>query len=861
MDDFRMGRDNVPSRSGSKARSFGRSRSPVRRKGNNKKKKFRFFNKKWILLVLLTTVLLVVGGCSAVLMSAPTYKSMDEVIKDMKKTSVVMDTNGKEAMKLGGENLEYVKLEDVKSKELPEAFVKVEDERFYEHNGVDYWGLGRAVVKNIIALGKAEGASTITMQVARNTILDSRKKTYTRKLREIGVAVNLDRKFKKEKILEVYLNYIDFGNGVKGIKMAAKIYFGKDITKEKLEPQEIAMLAGMPKAPYGYDPYKYPEKAKQRRNVVLMKMAEDSTRPPIITEKEKEQAQKTPLGVDKKYLAEHLKSNSYSAYKAYMMDEVEKRYPQISQKELVNGGYKVYTALDPKAQESAQKAVKNDEYYQGHEELDAGLTMMDPRKGEVVAVGGGRNYLPGYKLRATENHQPGSTIKPITVYSPLIQEEGYNEHYPVKDEPIRIGEWEPKNYTGQFYGTIPMQEMVEKSLNASTVRLLKEQVGLSTAAKYGEKAGLKLEEKDSKSYAALALGGLTKGVDTVQMAQAYSALANNGANIQAHTVRKIVGPNGEELTPKTKPKKNRVYSKKTAYYMTRMLESVVQEGTGVNAQLPGGRPVAGKTGTTQNSKEAWFVGYTPQYVTAVTVFKTKENEDLQLTGGSYPAKMFKQVMADALNGKKAIPFKNPGVPEPQPPFELKPVSDLSGSFDGNGAVNLKWTDYANRVKYRVQRSEDQSDWQDIGETEKGSFSDSNIKVPESNALEDFFGGKSKKYYYRVIAVDTQAEGDDPAEAKPSNVVGVTVAKKSEEEPPDEERGDEEGDEHPGEEQQPGEDQRSEDQDPSTPLPGDEGTGNQEPGNEQGNQGDENGNGNQGNNEGDENDDGDGGFFG
>lgn len=770
MSEHQKGRgDSVPSRTRIRGRERrGQSRSPIQRNGRKNKKKFRFFSLKWFILVLVTSVLLVVGGCSAVLMSAKTY-SLKEIIGEMEKTSVIKDEKGKDVLMLGGANREYVKLSDLKSPELAEAFVKVEDERFYEHNGVDFKGMGRAVYKNIISLGKAEGASTITMQVARNAVLKDRQKTYTRKLNEISVSLNLEKDYSKPKILETYLNYIELGNDVRGIKMAAKIYFDKDITKEKLEPQEIALLAGLPKAPYGYNPYTQPEKAMQRRNVVLMKMAEDSTRPPIITEAEKEKAQKTELGVDPEYLKKHLKKGGFDAYKAYVMKEAEERYPGVDQKDLVSGGYKIYTALNQKAQQSAEEALKDEEYYQGNEELDAGLTMMNPKNGEVVAVGGGRHYLPGYKLRATENHQPGSTIKPIAVYAPAIQEKNFNEYSTVVDEEIVIGEWRPKNLSGEFYGKISMQEMVSKSLNASTIWLLKDHVTLGKASAYSEKAGLKLHKNDRESYAALALGGLTEGVDTVQMAQAYSALANNGKNTEAHSIRKIVGPDGTVLRPKSKVKETEVFSPKTSYYMNRMLLEAVQNGTGVNAQLEGGRPVAGKTGTTQNSQEAWFVGYTPQYVTAVTVFKDKPNKELQLTGGGYPARIFKKVMDDALEGTPVVNFQRPsGVEDPKPPFQLKPVS-LGGGFDGKEAVNLTWNDYSDRLKYKVQRSEDQSSWSDIGETSGGSYKDTNIDT--SSGL---FGG-GKTYYYRIIALDEQAEDGQPTEADPSNVLRVTVS--------------------------------------------------------------------------------------
>ncbi|GGE09599.1 penicillin-binding protein 1F [Marinithermofilum abyssi] len=777
MDELRRGNGSFPSR----ARAHGRSsRTIVRKKGNGGKGNWkRFFNWKWILLVFVTAILLAVGGCSAVLMSAPTY-SLDQIQK-MDYSTQVYDHKNQPAIKLGAVNREPITMKEMQKKNplLPLTFVKVEDERFYQHNGIDYKGFGRAIVRNIVAMGKAEGASTITMQVARNAVLQQREKTMSRKLNEIAVALNLEEKYSKADILQSYLNYIYLGNDVAGVKMAAKVYFNKDITKDKLEPQEIALLAGLPKAPEGYNPFTNPEKAKFRRNVVLDKMAQtDSTIRPLITKEEAEKYKKMPLGVDKENLNKYVKQNGSAAYKEMIKREAEKRFG-IDDKTLAGGGYKIYTGLNTKAQEAVDKAIKDKRFYKGHENLDAGLTMVDPNTGEIAAVGGGRKYLPGYALRATENHQPGSTIKPLTVFAPAVERGDYNEYYTVPDKKITIGQWTPKNYDNEYHGDIPMQEVVAKSLNASTIWLLKNVVTLDYAYKKGVQAGLELGPKDKGSYAALGLGGLTRGVDTVQMAQAYTAFPNAGEVAPAHVIRKIVKPDGEILEPKDGMdynQKKRVYTKKAAWYTHRMLRNVVEDGTGIYAKLNDGRPLAGKTGTTQNSKEAWFVGYTPDYVTAVTVFN-QGGEEVELTGGGYPAQIFKQVMEETLAGIPPKDFQNPGVPEPQPPFELKPVGDLQASFDQAGKqVTLQWGDYSDRLKYRVERSEDQSNWQPIGETTEGTFSDKGIQMPDAGG--GFFGGdqpaEPKTYYYRIVAIDTQAKGGEKKEADPGNVAQVAI---------------------------------------------------------------------------------------
>ncbi|PTM57501.1 transglycosylase domain-containing protein [Desmospora activa] len=811
MSQFQKESNGFPSRSRSNGRragrrSLGRVRGGGDGKGGGGQKKFRFFTWKWFFLVILTTILLAIGGCSAVVMSAPTY-NIEEIEEKMEESSTIYDTNEKEVMKLGASNREYVKIGDIKSPELAKAFVKVEDERFYQHNGIDYRGFGRAIFRNIISLGKAEGASTITMQVARNAVLKDRNKTYTRKLNEIAVSLNLERKYEKDRILETYINYIDLGNDVRGVKMAAKIYFDKDITKDELEPEEIALLAGLPKAPYGYDPFTKEENALNRRNVVLNKLAEDKGEksPPLFSEAEVEAAKKKPLAVDPEYVQKHLPKNSYGAYKDYLFKELKERYSNIPEDELRDSGYKIYTSLNAKAQKATEAALKDEknQYFvdqetgQPLEGLDAGLTIMNPSNGEIVAMGGGRHYMPGYMNRATQRMQPGSIMKPISVYAPAV-EQGFNEYHIVKDDEIKIGEWSPQNYTGEFYGDVELQESVARSLNASAVWLLQEHVTLKRAYDTAVKAGLTLNEKDGKSIAAMSLGGLTDGVNTVEMAQAYSAFPNNGVNHEPHTVRKVENNEGTEVQPAVPIKKdNKVFSPQTAWYTTRMLQYAVDGpvGTGTNAQLDDGRPVAGKTGTTQNAKEAWFAGFTPQYVGVVTVFND-QGSTVRLSGGGYPARIWKAVMTEVMAGLDVKNFDRPkGVKDPEPPFQLSPPN-VSGSYNADAkAIDLKWSDAGDRVKYEVQRSEDNNNWSTIGETEGGSYSDNSIEVPESGFFDGLFGGgaESKSYFYKVVAIDKQAEGGD-ARAE-SNVVEVKLTPDA---PPPEEE--EQPDQQPEEEQ-------------------------------------------------------------
>lgn len=759
--------------------------------------KRRLFTKKWFFLVIITSLLLIIGGCSTVVFTAGTVDL--KKIENLEYASVIYDQEGKLIGRIGV-NRERITIEELKkhNPDLIQAFVKVEDARFYKHNGVDYFALMRAVVKNIIKMGAAEGGGTITMQVARNAILRDHDKNIKRKLKEIGAALNVERRYNKDQILEAYLNSIYFGNNVRGVKLAAKIYFNKDISKETLEPHEVALLAGLPKAPEGYNPFRNPEGAKNRRNTVLAIMArgkDEDGLDPIISKEEVQKYQNMDLGVKEEYLEAHLKNNEYEAYKAYVIGEAKRNY-DLSEEELRDGGLKIYTAMNPKAQKILEKALTDDETYQGHDNLDGGATILKADTGEIVAIGGGRNYKPGSMIRSAEKkgHQPGSSIKPLTVYAPAMElNEDINEYSKIPDKKFSIGDWTPQNYTRRYYGDVELSYVVKQSLNASTAWLLHNKVNLSRAFNFAQKAGLNLHPED-QGYAALALGGLTEGASTVEMAQAYTVFPNNGKAMRAHAIRKIEQANGTEveLTEEAQEALQpvQVFKPRTAYYMTRMLIKVVEEGTGTRAQLQDKRPVAGKTGTTQEYKESWFVGYTPDYVMAATIYNlsTEEGKRVELSGGTNAAPLFSKVMSEFLAGTPVRNFeKPPGVEDPEPPFELKPVADLKGSFNREaGAIQLRWTDYDDRVKYRVERSEDGANWRPIGETTEGAFTDNQIEVPQpGDPLSGIFGGRT--YHYRVIAIDTETN----EEAKPSNVVSIQV--KPREERPPEQPGDPQGD--------------------------------------------------------------------
>jgi penicillin-binding protein 2A len=822
MDDFRKvsmrsGYSPMPPRSrservGPRSRSGGRGTGGPGKRGKKAGWR-RFFTWKWFLLVLLTSFLLMVGGCSAIMMSA-NPNELNKVNKNnIAAASKIYAYNNKQEPvdSFGYDNREWISMDELlkHNKLMVNTFVKTEDRRFYQHHGVDFQGLARAVVKDVISMGKAEGASTITQQVCKNIVLENSAKTYTRKIKEIGCALNLERTLKEEgkdpkkQILEAYLNYISFGGNIAGVQMAAKSYFGYDLKKQELPVQDAAMLAGMPKGPSLYNPIRHKEKALERRNVILTQvMPVDDVMPPLISQAEADKLAQTPLNPCENCAEKYAKKSDFDAYKDLIQKELKEEYG-IDPDDLATGSYQIYTALDPKAQGAVQEALKKDSLFTnasgtkltaggGKVDADAGITVIDPKTGGIRAIGGGRNFVHTAHIRALELHQPGSSIKPLTVYSPAIEKHDYNEYSIVHDKPVDwAGTWHPQNYEPGSFGDIRMEKMVEESYNLSTLNLLHDVVTLPVAFEYAQKLGLNLVPND-QAYAALGLGGLTNGVNTVQMAGAYSVFPNGGYYYTPHAIVKVVDADGDVRKRKhpIEDTPTNVFSKKTAYYMTRMLKKVVSEGTGSTfAGLHNGWDVAGKTGTINGEKSGWFVGYTPDLVCAVDVFYPGYSGDdyVKMTGGTAPAKIFSYVMKKLTDDKPPKHFSNFGVPDPQPPFELH-APHLTAVSQEDGVL-LQWQAQPNRVKYQVFR-----DGQMIAELGPGStsYKDTDAKPPAASGGDGGDGGfwdkiigggaaQSKSYTYKVVAIDTQAT-DPGAAQKESNSVTVTLSPKKPENP-------------------------------------------------------------------------------
>jgi penicillin-binding protein 2A len=756
-----------------------------------KRRMIRLFTWKWFLLVIFTSFLFTVGGCSAIMLSAEMYGLHQVQAENMPLASKILDKSGNTIAQFGYTQREYIDLKTLQEKNpmLLEAFVKVEDHRFWNHIGVDFYSLGRALVANLTAPG-SEGGSTLTMQVCKNVVLKESNKTMTRKIKEFGCALNLESEYSKEDILESYLNYIDFGGEIAGVQMAAKVYFGVDLKQQTLPLEKVAVLAGMPKAPSRYQPVANPENAIKRRNVILLDvLSKDNDTPAMITREEAEKLAKKPLGTIQNGKEKYIKKGKFDAYKDLVAKEIERRYDIAG--DLQTAGLKIKTGLDPHAQEIVEQTLSEDHFFvngngQLLKNIDCGITMIDPATGLIRAIGGGRYYQPKSTIRALEKVAPGSAIKPLTVYAPAIEEYGYHEDSILHDTQVTMGDWQPKNASGGPRGEVRMGTVVEKSLNLATIQLLRDTVTLDVAFDYAQRLGLPLQEAD-RDYAPLALGALSKGVSTVEMAQAYTVFPNNGWYKPAHAIASIEKPNQEVIAPKDVDIINQakeVFKPKSAYYMTRMLQEVVRSGTGKAARLAGGRPVAGKTGTNNDGVSAWFVGFTPDVVLAVDVFyPTRKGELIGASGGSTPARIFSHILSATLKHTPKKAFARPqGVAEPKPSFALQaPQLEIKYNAEQR-AVFLNWQKQGERVRYEIFRSTDERNWRRVGYAYPGSTGYQDVGIVGLDQwLEQIFHKESQKtYFYKVVAIDTK-ELDSQKSKLTSNVEAVEIKRGNDDE--------------------------------------------------------------------------------
>lgn len=546
-------------------------------------------------------------------------------------TTTVLDNRGKMIDAIYEENRIVLRFEEMNPL-IPMAFVAAEDGRYWDHVGLDLWSIFRAFINNLRSGRRSQGGSTITQQVTRALML-SREKTYFRKFNEAILAYRLDKMLSKEEILSIYLSEIYLGEGAYGVEAAARTYFGK--TSDKLNLGEVALLAGLPQSPSRYSPISHFEKAQARQRYVLNRMADEG----YITAEHARQAFTTPLELNKPGQQKEL----YGYFSDYIRTVLEKKY---GRKKLLREGLVVTTTLDSRLQGKAIQAIR-----EGAGKISTGaksspqaaLVALEHSTGNILAMVGGTNYQTSPFNRAvTAKRQPGSVFKPL-IYATAF-EKGISEELVINDAPFTIrnpdgSSWSPKNWSKKHFGPTSLREGLIHSRNIVTIKLLK-RIGVKPVIQLARKAGIHSQLQPELT---LALGA--SPVSLLEMTGAYTLFANQGGYRQPLGITRVKDRRGKQLSWPP-PGAKRVLQPKTATQITSLLEQVIVKGTGQRAK--GISRSAGKTGTTDNNRDGWFIGYTPKLLTGVWVgFDKNQTLGKQGTGGRTAAPIWLDFMRSA----------------------------------------------------------------------------------------------------------------------------------------------------------------------------------------------------------------------
>jgi len=597
------------------------------------------------LIAVLALVALGVSGCVLYSNIAGNLPDPTKPLKGTDLTTNVLDRNGKTITSLYAEqNREYVALKDI-PRVMQEAVIATEDERYYEHPGVDVWGMLRAIVVDIRAGAKVQGGSTITQQYVKQAFVGD-ESSIRRKVSEAILAYQVEQRYSKDKILEMYLNTIYFGHGAYSIQTAAQTYFGKDVADITLP--EAAMLAGVIKSPARYSPYLQPENAKNRRDTVLGQMLKQG----YIDQAAYDAAIATPVETS------GLKQRSSLApyFVEYIKQLLIEKYGEDA---VYRGGLTVTTTLDLSAQKAAEKAVTS--ILNRGNDPSAALVSLDPKTGAIVAMVGGRDFSKWQYNVAVQGHrQSGSAFKPFVLVTALEQGISPEATYTANSTKLKIPGGQTWSVAGEpgYKGAMRLRVATWHSINPVFARLIL-QVGADKVVKTAHDMGI---ATTITPVPAVALGGMAEGVTPLEMASAYGTLANAGVHTTPYAITKVTDKNGTVLF-EAEQKSKRVVDADIAYLATDILKGVISSGTGTAANI--GRPAAGKTGTTQLNSDAWFVGFTPDLATAVWVGypdskKPMNNvHGIKVTGGSFPARIWAAYMKSALKNVPPSNFKRP----------------------------------------------------------------------------------------------------------------------------------------------------------------------------------------------------------
>lgn len=604
--------------------------------------------KKVLLTILAALIGVLLLFCAAfyVFFDVPDWQKLDiSKLSALAQTSSMYDMNGELMSELrGSENRIIVSLDEIPL-HTRQAFIAAEDLRFYDHRGIDVYRILGALRSNLKSGSLAEGASTITQQLAKLTHL-SAEKTIRRKLEEINLAFQIEKVYNKDEILAMYLNTVYFGRGAYGIQAAAQAYFGVDA--EDLTLNQSASLAAIIKAPSIYAPHISPSNNRSRRQYILSVMAENG----FISQEEKQAALDESIWV----LAQEAEKQLYSWY----IDEALRESAELlglSADEVIQGGFKIYTAYDARLQTIADEVYADSSFFPAAASdgtpIQSAMAVVDTNNGAVLAMIGGRDYTVRRGLnRATQmRRQPGSALKPLAVYGPAL-ELGYTTASVLLDEKTSFGGYTPRNAGDRYYGLVTMRTAIRNSLNTTAVRLL-EEIGLDASIQYLNKMGIPTRNSDRNL--SLALGSMTYGVTPVELAAAYVPYANGGIYHQPYCVERIETVDGSNVYER-KGSGKQVLSAQNAFLMTSLLQSVVSSGTGTR-MLAANTPIAGKTGTvsmTGGNRDIWMTAYTPEISVAVWMgydqTDAKHKISNGITGGrntaSLAAAFFKKAYAD-----------------------------------------------------------------------------------------------------------------------------------------------------------------------------------------------------------------------
>ena len=621
---------------------------PKVRKETSRRKKSRRITFENPLLKTISTIIVVsvgtfLAGMIALqlyLVSLPPIKNLNSLKPNIVTTFCAND--GQVIKTFAAFTSSNVELKEV-PKYLKQALIATEDKNFYKHPGYDIVGLVRSMVANVLAGRVVQGASTLTQQLSRILFL-SNEKTFTRKIKELQVAAQIEKTISKDKILEMYLNNVYLGSGAYGVKAAAKIYFNKNLNELTLS--EMALIVGLPQAPSVYSPYNSLDLAKKRRNQVLGRMLKMK----YIDKKIYENAKAEPIKLS-------TMPRMYATNKApYFCDYVMKELVKLGfrEEDITNGGYKVTTTLNYDAQIKANESIINNLNAWGlkNDKNQAAVFSFSSIDGRILVYAGGKDYSKSQYDRVTQSLRPsGSAFKPF-IYTVAI-EKGYSPNDLIDDLPYRIGNWTPRNYGNKYRGPIPMYTALMISSNVCTARLM-DAIGVRSVIQLARLMGITTPIPYDYT---ISLG--SNSVKLFEMTRAYGIFANGGFRVEPYAIERVESSRGTVLYEARKAKTSKVLNVNTAATMTAIMKTVINNGTGRAANI--GKPAAGKTGTTDDCKDAYFIGFTPDVATGVWVGNDDNSRMGELTGGTVPAKIWRDIMLVATEPYGKSDFEYPEI--------------------------------------------------------------------------------------------------------------------------------------------------------------------------------------------------------